>query len=452
MPASPDRAGVTAPNDLRAFSICIPTYNRAHLLGLCLEHLLTFRGQDFELIVGDNCSTDDTAQVLARFEGRFRHLKVVRHPENVGFARNMDSLLRRATRDIVYILSDDDFVFEGALHLVEGVMSARPEVAAVVGKYLSHSVLDSAAQVDYSNAVASILEQGAHQALLDNFLICDGHPFMRREVFQRHCTYWDRAIGLIPLYFQLLGHGKLVVVDKPLFQHLTNGDSLSGSMSEAWFLDMSHADLELAVSGATSSNLRPRLAATRDLLMRLVYTQAVRMATNRGLPLMQWLFLRRLDAIGGAGADLLVKCEVHFMHDFLAARLAQLIGDACFTAVRVAPASLVARLLPELRRRLPAVAFVEGDAAGGADTLALVDTLAAAPSDRSAALALDDLCRQLRLTPFAGGPAARGERVSVAYADPGAEALLAMPTRTFEVMRARYSSDAVPAPAEPVAA
>jgi len=319
---------------------------------------------------------------------------------------------------------------------------------AVVGRYLSASVLDSTVQVDYTAAVGSILEQGAHQALLDHLVICDGHPFMRREVFQRHCAYRDRAIGLIPLYFQLLTHGSLVVVDKPLFQHLTNGDSLSGSMSEAWFLDMCHADLELAVSGATAIDLRPRLSATRDMLLRLVYSQAVRMATNRGLPLVQWLFLRRLDAIGGAGADLLVKCEVHWMHDFLAARLAQLIGDACFAVVRIAPNSLTARLLPELRLQLPGVSFITADTADKTDTtsmadaLSLVDTVRGAPS--GAWLALDDLYGQLRLAPFAGGLVLRGERVSVAHADPAAQALLTVPTRAFDVIRARYASDTVP--------
>lgn len=437
-------AVVPAPDDLRAFSICIPTYNRAHLLELCLEHLLTFRGQGFELIVGDNASDDDTTQVLARYADRFHHLTVVRHPQNVGFARNMDSLLRRASRSYVYILSDDDFVFEGALRLVERVMNARPDVAAVVGKYLSYNVLDSSAEVDYGDAVGSILEQGAYETLLENLSFCDGHPFMRREVFQRHCTYRDRAVGLIPLYVQLLAHGKLVVVDKPLFQHLTNGDSLSGSMSEGWFLDMCHADLELAVSEMASTSLRPKLAATRNLLMRLVYQQAARMATNRGLPLLQWLFLRRLDAVGGAGADLLVKCEVHYMHNFLAARLAQLIADACFTQVRIAPGSLVERLLPDLRRLLPDVDFMAAGGATGHATLTLVDMLPAASVDLTPpVLALVDLYQQLRLAPFAGGLVCRAQRVSVVWDDPQTQALLEMHSHSFDLMRASYASGTI---------
>lgn len=47
-------------------SICIPTYNRADFLRLCLKRLQELEGvlPDFEIIVSDNASTDHTASVL----------------------------------------------------------------------------------------------------------------------------------------------------------------------------------------------------------------------------------------------------------------------------------------------------------------------------------------------------------------------------------------------------
>ena len=428
---------------LSAFSICIPTFNRAHLLGLCLEHLAGFRGDGFELIVGDNASTDDTPAVVQRYAGRFKNLSYLRHKENLGFARNMDALLRRARRSYVYILSDDDFVFEDALLLVSRIMSARPEVVAVVGKYLSCTTLDSSTGVDYSTAVGTVLEKDQHQSLIDHFTICDGHPFIRREVFQRHCAYWDRTVGLIPLFFRLLSFGNVILVDKPFFQHLTNSDSLSGSMSEAWFLDMCHADFELSLTGGLDPAHRARLGLARDKLLQLVYFQAARMAFNRQRHLTQWLFLRRLDAVGAAGADLLVKAEHAFMHDFLSARLVQIIDDGCFEEVRYAPRGLAALLVPELKLRLPDVVFFAELPAGALEAarpcLSLVDEAVGEPNRFS--MALQDLFSQMKLSSYVGTLVAEQGRVTVRYNDPATAHLLSMPTRSFEVMRAKYSAD-----------
>jgi Glycosyl transferase family 2 len=413
---------------LSAFSICIPTFNRAKLLALCLEHLLTFSGNDFELIVGDNASSDNTQEVLQSFAGRFKHLSCVRHKENIGFARNMDALMRRASRQYVYILSDDDFVFEEALHMVHGIFSAQPEVVAVVGKYLSHTTLDSSCRVDYSNAVATILEQGAHTALLENFIICDGHPFIRRATFQRHCAYWNRTIGLIPLYFRLLSFGKLIVVDKPLFQHLTNSESLSGSMSEAWFLDMCHADFELALTGDIETDLRSRLGGVRDALLRLVYFQAVRMAHNKKEHLAKWMFLRRLDAVGGASPALLVQVEFNYIHDFLMSRLVQIIGDGCFEKIRYSEQSVFALLIPELKSQLPDCIFVDLDS-----------DITKCHAEWK--LTLDDLFAQLKLSAFSGKLIAQGRRVVVSYEAAQAAEYLLDPSASFEVLNTRYAAD-----------
>jgi glycosyltransferase involved in cell wall biosynthesis len=431
--------------DLSAFSICIPTFNRVDLLGLCLEHLLTFRGTNFELIIGDNASTDGTHALVDGFASRFEFLTYLRHKENIGFARNMDSLLRRATRPYVYILSDDDFVYEDALVTVHRIFGARADIVAVIGKYSSHTTLDSSLRVDHSDAVGTIFKKGNHQALLDNFVICDGHPFIRREVFQRHCAYWDRSIGLVPLYFRLLSIGSLMVVDKPFFQHLTNGDSLSGSMSEGWFLDMSNADFELALSGGIDASLRSRLGVTRDALQRLVYFQAARVSYNKKAHLTQWLFLRRLDALGGAPLDLLVKAEVEFMHDFLIARLAQIIDDGCFGAVRFIPSDLADVLVPCLRKRLPELVFLAlyDELPMDESTIVLVDSLSAELTTPAAfLLSLHDLFMQMRLSAFEAVLVAREGRLSVRYADPQTAALVDMPTYSFNKLRTRYSSDA----------
>lgn len=425
------------------FSICVPTYNRAQHLERCLSHLSQFTDKNFEIVIGDNCSTDNTQAVVSSFSDKFSDFKYIRHHENLGFARNMDAILRRASRQLIYILSDDDFLFEGALTVVGTIMASQPQVVAVAGKYIGVKKCITDLDVNYSDAVVTILERHAHAKLLNNFVMCDGHPFIRRNVFQRHCAYWDRTIGLFPLFMQLLSHGEVMVVNKPFFQHLANEDSLTGSMTEAWMLDMANADFELALSTRESLHLREQLGATRQSFLQMMYFQAARMALTRKSYYVMWLFLRRLNAIQGAGSDLMVHVETTLMHDIVLARVAQILQDANFDLVFLDENELTQVLVEALKSKLPGTIFRSAQRASGSaeDGLHLIADYDVSSCATGPILVLADVFAQLRLSEFAADLRIQEHKLSINYQDPVALGLLTQACSSFEVLRARYSTD-----------
>jgi glycosyltransferase involved in cell wall biosynthesis len=61
------------------FSVVIPTFNRGDLLPYAVQSVLKQTFEDFEIIVSDNCSSDDTPKVSKQFEDpRFRYLRTPR--------------------------------------------------------------------------------------------------------------------------------------------------------------------------------------------------------------------------------------------------------------------------------------------------------------------------------------------------------------------------------------
>lgn len=427
-------------------SICIPTYNRSKLLQQCLDHLAGFTDTRFELIVGDNASEDDTQEVLASMSERFSDFVNLRHKTNVGFARNMDSILRRASRKYIYILSDDDLLFEEALKLCIGVMDTHERVVAVSGKYLSVRKFGSVTDIDYSDAVATIIPQGGHAALMSDFRfmsICDGHPVIRREVFERYGAYFDRTGTLIPLFFNLLQHGDILSVDKPFFQHLTTTVSLSSRMAESWFIDMFNADIELAVSGWAASLPSGSLQATRQQLLQLLYLQAARMSVNREDFYLVWLFLRRLMAVEGATQDLLIKCEYHFSHDFLINRIATIVKDAELDTVHYIDTDITQSVVSSLAALLPQIGFVAFDAKPTGEEVRLVicgdrsdvpETVSSVPL-----IAVNDLFEQVRLTQYRGWLVNSNQRLIVQFADTEVLQVLLAPSHAFQIICTPYS-------------
>lgn len=435
----------TPSNSLSDFSICIPTYNRAILLERCLTHLGKFANGEFELIVGDNFSADHTPDVVASFSEKFKHLVYIRHKSNLGFSRNMDAILRRATRKYVYILSDDDFLFEGALRLVKRIMESQPQVVAVAGKYIGVKRFIDTIDINYDDGVATILGKNDHEKLLNNFVICDGHPFIRRAIFQRHCAYWDRAIGLFPLFMQLLSHGEVVVIDKPFFQHLANGDSLTGSMTEAWMLDMANADFEIALSAKDTLQLRNRLGVTRQTFLQMMYFQAARMAYTRGLFYVMWLFLKRLNSIQGATADLMLFAERAFMHDFLVSRLVQIAQDGGFSRVVCENSAMGQVLMNALQAHLPDMNCALAGQQNGPEIAGLClyvcESFADAEGGRPAVVAVSDLFAQFRLSTSEARLVAAEQRLGVGYDDTLSAEMANKTCASFNVLCSRYTTE-----------
>ncbi len=410
----------------------------------CLEHLSNFKDKNFEVLVGNNASNDNTDEVIDAIQNQFPHFVYLRHDENIGFARNMDALLRRARRKFVYILNDDDFVFENALTLAASLLRANSEMVAVVGRYLSFRALNSSLQINYADAIATTIRKGAFSALLDNLSLCDGHPIIRRETFERNCAYLDRTGTLIPLYFNLLQHGSIVAVDKPFFQHRTTGESLTGRMADAWFLDMANVDIELAISQAMASLPAGVLSSVRQRLLQLLYFQAARMSLNRKSPYLLWLFLRRLIAVEGTTKEVLLKCEYHFSHDFLVNRITTILRDAAFTTVYFKAGDAVSALVAQLSGEIIGVQFQpmeEATSLGEKDMVLVTNAidLDAAGMAVSHAIVLENLFDQVRLTALPCQLSERNGRVFVQYMEALDLESLAEPSHGFNVICAPYS-------------
>lgn len=101
------------------FTVVIPTYNRAKLVSRAIESVFNQSFSDFELIVVDDGSTDDTALVLEKYKADPRFKYVYQKNAKESAARNNGIAL--ATGDYVCLLDSDD---EYRSHHLETMKSA----------------------------------------------------------------------------------------------------------------------------------------------------------------------------------------------------------------------------------------------------------------------------------------------------------------------------------------
>lgn len=110
-------------------SVCIPTYNQSQYLVQAVRSALNQTVVPAEIIVSDDCSTDDTAAVLEELVQEIPILKVIRKAKNLGISQNTDECLRQATGDFVVRLDSDDLLGPSYLEKLSALLVNYPEAA-----------------------------------------------------------------------------------------------------------------------------------------------------------------------------------------------------------------------------------------------------------------------------------------------------------------------------------
>jgi glycosyltransferase involved in cell wall biosynthesis len=113
-----------------AVSVVIPTYNRGYCIARAVKSVLDQSYMDFELIVVDDGSSDDTGSVLRSFADP--RLQVLRHPTNRGVGATINSGIRHAAGALIAIQDSDDEWLPEKLARQVAVMNAGDDRLGVV--------------------------------------------------------------------------------------------------------------------------------------------------------------------------------------------------------------------------------------------------------------------------------------------------------------------------------
>ena len=114
----------------------VPCFNYGHLLEGCLASVLSQEGVEVRVLVIDDRSTDDSAEVAERLAARDERVELRLHQENRGLIATANEGLEWAPGEYVVLLSADDLLVPGSLRRATEVMARHPKVGMVYGKTL----------------------------------------------------------------------------------------------------------------------------------------------------------------------------------------------------------------------------------------------------------------------------------------------------------------------------
>ncbi|MRX45683.1 glycosyltransferase family 2 protein [Pedobacter puniceum] len=110
-------------------SVIIPTYNRSSYLKEAIESILSQSFKDFEIIITDNASTDNTEEIVKNFTDK--RIKYFQNQENLGVVENHNIALRHCCGEYIHIFSDDDIMLPDCLSKKIEIINNNDDISLI---------------------------------------------------------------------------------------------------------------------------------------------------------------------------------------------------------------------------------------------------------------------------------------------------------------------------------
>ncbi|MEM6261876.1 MAG: glycosyltransferase family 2 protein [Bacteroidota bacterium] len=114
-------------------SLGIPTYNGAKRISSAIESIYRQGYENLEIIISDNASTDNAAEVIQEFADKDSRIRFFQQPTNLGLMPNFDFVLQQASSDYFMWVADDDELVPDVLSRYVEFLESNPDYSLVSG-------------------------------------------------------------------------------------------------------------------------------------------------------------------------------------------------------------------------------------------------------------------------------------------------------------------------------
>lgn len=208
-------------------SVIIPTYNRSELIKRAIFSVLNQTYTDFEVIVVDDCSVDDTEKLVVSInDGRIRYIKL-ETKSGAPAARNVG--IKLSKRPYISLLDSDDEYLPNKLELQINKIKELPENVGIV--YCGYFILYEPDEI-YTK-VAPRHKGNLYNRLLRHNCMGSPTPLIKRECFDT-CGLFDESLPSSQdwdMWIRISEKYHFDYIDEPLANVYTHGNQISTNIN-----------------------------------------------------------------------------------------------------------------------------------------------------------------------------------------------------------------------------
>ena len=210
-------------------SVIIPTYNDEQYIKETVESILNQSFTDIEVIVGDDCSTDNTYNILKSIKDD--RLKCFTRNENKGQWYTLNECLSMATGEYIAVSDDDDVSYPRRLELQLAVMESNPGFSLVGAK--ADNIINDKIVRNHKDHPYVSTNHKRFSLIFDNNNLISSSFFMRASILRdNNIVYEDRVFAEdYAMEVNLARYGELYTIPQSLLAYRVHGDQVTQTMS-----------------------------------------------------------------------------------------------------------------------------------------------------------------------------------------------------------------------------
>jgi glycosyltransferase involved in cell wall biosynthesis len=200
-------------------SVVLPTYNQAHYLPQALDSVLNQTWRDFELVVVNDGSTDETPRILDEYQRRYG-IKVV-HQENRKLPGALNTGFRLARGQYLTWTSSDNIMRPRMLEVLVGALDRHPEVGLV---YADWEIIDEQGEIV---GTVRTFDFDRHLLMRINYI---NACFLYRRACQEAVGLYDSGYVHVEdweYWLRISRRFAMMRVPEVLYQYRVHGESLT---------------------------------------------------------------------------------------------------------------------------------------------------------------------------------------------------------------------------------
>ncbi len=118
-------------------SVCIPTLNAEKFIKQAIFSVYNQDYIDYEIIVVDNCSSDNTKYIIRELMDKFGNIKFFENLTNLGLAENLNKCIKYSQGEYIKFLCVDDILLSGCIKKMVCILDSHPNVSLVCSSRLN---------------------------------------------------------------------------------------------------------------------------------------------------------------------------------------------------------------------------------------------------------------------------------------------------------------------------
>lgn len=205
-------------------SIVLPSYNRANMIAKTIESCLLQTHKNIELIIVDDCSSDNSAEIISYYAQKDNRIKFIQNKKNKKLPGTLNVGFDAATGEYFTWISDDNIFTPNALEVMLSVLKSQKDVGLVYSNYITIN--------DKGKELAHIYQESPEYLSIRD---CVGACFLYSASIAKKVGGYNEELFLIEDYEFFLRMGlktKFAHIPEFLYYYRIHSGSLTQSQKE----------------------------------------------------------------------------------------------------------------------------------------------------------------------------------------------------------------------------